>query len=266
MNRASGGILIILAGLVLGYVGISQWLGTLDRYGAAGCVIAPDAERPLRAKVARALGQAHDEGDWLVIGPKLCTITFPDIETPISAKEPDVAVAISAVDEYAEHGDIGCFISRDLLEDSLKLSRGWDEDQVFRAYIQMMAAGVMDGSWQFFGESPLRTPVSFQYLGGTCGEVPNAAKMANSHEVLKETFDSFIRANAPYVPCGEGGNVFQPQWAEVYKGLGSGDPVNAWYPLEIMFVGLAAEWVEGATHDSKGFTRPPLCSFQGDAR
>ncbi|WP_298862766.1 hypothetical protein [uncultured Sulfitobacter sp.] len=254
---------VVLLGGAVGYLGFPNWVGvfhglsSLDRYAAEGCVIAPYAPRPTSAKLALALGQAYEHEGWLLIGPAFCTIVPPQITATLKATDPDVAPFITAVDRNPEYR--GCFLNSYAMRSALEVSRGWSEERAFQEYLRMFGAGVFSGEWRFFSESPLSTPPSVQYMGGECANVPYAEALQESHRDMIAGFDGFIRANAPMLPCEEGGAMKYNPWAQVYEKLGQGPVVNGFHAFEVYLALLGSEWIEGESIKHKGLPRPPIC-------
>lgn len=248
---------VVVAAGFGGYFGAFAWLSGLQSLGAQGCVIEPGVERPVKARVATAVGHAEEQGDWLLIGPALCTITPPDITATLRADDPDVAPYISAVDAY--DGAPGCFLNSFEMQAAVQATRGWSAERAFREYLAMFGAGVFSGEWRFFSASPLGTPVGPQFIGGACGNVPYADDLAESHRDLLAGFDGFIRARARFVPCEEGSATDDAAWVSYYEDLGQGPIVNAWHGFEVPLALLASDWVDGVGLNTKGKPRPPFC-------
>lgn len=248
---------VLLVALVAGYGGVAQMRAGLDRFAADGCAISSDGTLPLAARVAERLGWVHQQGDWLLLGPSLCTIVPPYITPEISAGDPDVAPFISAVDANPEMP--GCFADTEAMEKSLVLSRGWTEEHAYRATMSMLAAGIISGEWRFYGEDFLATPLGFQLTTGVCGNVPYAEGLKKSHEDMIAGFDSFLRINAPGMACKPGAQFGYLKWVENYTLVGQGPVVNAWQFLEVGYLLTASEWVDGVSLRGKGMPRPPIC-------
>ena len=229
----------------------------LDRYAPHGCAIAPDAARPEQAQRALANGQAQEQGGWLVLGPEVCTMVPPDIETALKATDEDVAPFFSAFDKYPDSP--GCFLDAEALQRILKVTRGWTEERAYMEYIRSVAAGIFSGELRFYKDTPLATPVGFQLTTGTCGDVPSAKELRESHADMIESFDPFIRSNAPYIPCEYGKQFDNVGWAERYADLGQGAILNAWHSFEITFALMGSDWIEGVSLTEKGTPRPPVC-------
>jgi len=227
MIRAAAIALVCVFG-----VGPAAAGGVLDRYAKSDCVIAPGANRPVQAQQALANGRAVMQGDWLVLGPEVCTMLPPDITPELSINDPEVAEAVRPINRAHEPYNQGCFVDPVAVQTSLQRNRGWSVDRAYLAYFEMVAAGIISGEWRFFGDSPLRTPVSVQYLGGACADVPYAPDLAQSHADFIRTYDAFVRANAPHIACAEGESLMSHRWAEAYQSLGEALPANAWHPFE----------------------------------
>ena len=201
------------------------------------------------------LAERHE--GWLLLGPALCTIVPPQITATLKATDPDVAPFSSAVDSDPEYP--GCFLDNAGMQKNVQKTRGWSKEQAFEEYLRMFGAGVFSGEWRFFSGDSLVTPVSVQYTGGECANVPYAAALAESHSDMIAAFDGFIRMNAPALPCEEGGAMDYVPWAQMYEILGQGPVTNAWLKFEVYMALLASEWVEGVSPTNKGTPRPPFC-------
>lgn len=78
----------------------------------------------------------------------------------------------SAVDAYAEFGDLGCFLDGSELMERLQKTRGWDVHRAHLEYIRLIADNLRTGDLAFYKNDPLSTPVGFQVLTGACADVP----------------------------------------------------------------------------------------------
>lgn len=257
MTRATVFCAVLVICLLAGYGAVPLWLGSLGSYGTQGCVIAPDAPRPVAAKAALVMGQAQEHDGWLLVGPAHCTIQPPQITAVLKATDPDVAPFISAVDAYPDSQ--GCFLNTFEMQAHLQRTRGWSADRAFTEYLKMFGAGLFSGEWRFFSETPLSTPVGPQYTGGVCADVPYAAALKQSHADMLAGFDGFIRANAPALSCEEGGSMKHTPWAQAQESAGLGPVINGFHGFEIGLALLASDWVEGVSNSYKGLPRPPLC-------
>ncbi len=263
MTVASIAAAVVVFGAIIGYAAYSGWsqtteyLGGFQRYANEGCVIAPDAPRPDGEARLLDLNLAERHEGWLLLGPALCTIAPPDITATLKATDPDVAPFISAVDSDPEYP--GCFLDIAGMQENVQKTRGWSAEQAFQEYLRMFGAGVFSGEWRFFSDDPLATPVSVQYTGGGCADVPYAAKLAESHSDMIAAFDGFIRMNATALSCEEGGAMDYVPWAQSYETLGQGPVTNAWLKFEVYMALLTSDWIEGVSLTQKGIPRPPLC-------
>lgn len=261
MRRPRVLFLTIAAGLMTGYLIIASVLGTPTDYAAAQCGSAPGADRPFAFRLAQAVGFAKDEGDWGVIGPRLCTIKPPVVASRLSPSDADVAPFIRPIDPAAAPRDQGCIFANARLQDALGQSREWSAQTAHTEVFAMMAAGIASGDIRFFGEASVRTPAGFQYTVGTCADVPAADAVKQSHDQLIAHFDAFVRASARFVGCEPGASLMHPRWADVYTGLGLAKPANAWLGFEVFVLAYGTGAYEGASLTERGTPRPPYCVF-----
>ncbi|MBT0779178.1 hypothetical protein [Paracoccus sp. pheM1] len=242
-----------------------------DFLGQRGCVIGPGtlAEAEAEGITAAALEEfaaravqmpgSRQTGEWLVVAPDLCSITFPLIESELTLDDPEVRASFSAVDAYAQHGDHGCFLDGDKLRSALQDSRGWDAERAFTAYLQLVGTGLQSGELAFHTDDPLRTPVGFALTTGICGEVPGMDVIREDHTLMMRHLDALIRDTATAVPCDEGASLMNMERPDFMTKITDGRYRNAWGWLELMMMAMAADWYEGTSLTRKGQPRPPLC-------
>ncbi|MFK7937931.1 MAG: hypothetical protein AB8B82_01020 [Roseovarius sp.] len=234
----------------------------MDTLAGQGCVIGPETAEILTATgldttVLDALkAQGTPAGEWAVLPPEICTIRLPVVGSEIGLTT--VQPFISPADAYADLEEPGCFLDAQSLRQEL-MANGASEDAAFQAYLSFVAKGLVQGDWVFYSDSPLKTPVGFQYLGGACGEVPGVAARRANHAVLVETFDAYIRQSAQLIPCEEGEFLMHPAWSDIIQPLSAGRNTNAWIAFEMTIITMAAGWYKGASATAKGTPRPPIC-------
>lgn len=229
--------------------------GTAEKAEAAGITTA--ALEEFAAKAASLTG-SHRTGEWLVVTPDLCHITFK-VESELGLDDPEVRESFSAVDAYAEYGDRGCFLDSEKLIATVQASRGWTEEHAFNAYLKLVGAGVQSGDIAFHTNDPLRTPAGFVLTKGACGEVPGMDVIREDHALLMRHLDALIRDAGAAVPCEEGAapmNIVRPDFMQKAT---DGHYQNAWAWMEVQMMALASDWYEGTSLTRKGMPRPPLC-------
>lgn len=246
-----------------------------DFLSLRGCVIGPGT--PAEAEVegisaatlekfadqAASMPGSHQTGEWLVITPDLCRITFPPIASELTLDDPEVQASFSAVDAYAENDIYGCFLDREMLMASLQESRGWDQERAYTPYIRLVGAGLLSGELAFHTDDPLRTPAGIALTTGNCGEAPGMDMIREDHALLMHHLDAFIRNTAAAVPCEEGAALMNIDQPDFMKKITNGSYQNAWGWFELMMMAMAADWYEGASLSRKGKPRPPLCHITG---
>lgn len=238
-----------------------------------GCVVGPQARMAqdmptpefhatltTYAEAALARGEAERHGDWIVLGPELCTIQPPKIDTRYDIASPVVQRGIGAVDAHAEFEEYGCFIVGEDMQQALMQQDGLTRDAAAVAYYRILAEGVRSGRVSFFSDDPLRTPVGFQVLTGACAAVPRIDAIRRSQALMLEHFDTLVRDNASRVTCEA---IVAPVTVEVGQTLAditNGEAVNAWTMMDMMMLAIGTGWVEGINATERGTPRPPICS------
>lgn len=241
--------------------------------GPEGCVIGPETEAAAGAAGisaamladfaarAEAAPGSHRTGEWLLVGPGLCAISFPPIESELTLDDPEVKASFSAMDEYADLGDIGCFLNGDKLVELLQQTRGWSRERAHDARMSLIGAGVQSGDIVFYSDDPLRMPPGFGLAAGACGEAPGMEEARASHALLMRHLDAYLRDVAAATECREGESPVNSYDPLFLNRLTEGRYRNAWGFLEVMLMAIAAGWYEGESLTEKGMPRPPLCHF-----
>ena len=210
------------------------------------------------------VGEARMDGGWIVLSPEFCTIRLPDFDSPFAMDGPVVAAAIGAVDEYAAPSDItgssfpGCYLDGEKIQDALV-----DQGDVTAAYLRFVAAGLGSGDLRFYSENILETPPGFQVTRGMgCDSVPNIGALQESHDVLLARLDEFVRAVGPLNACDD--SYWPNNGTDVYDVIAPfyDSQTNAHFTIEILFMAMAAGWIEGAGDAGRGTPRPPLCTYE----
>lgn len=238
-----------------------------DRLDEAG--FAPGSVADL-AYSALAAGLAAREGDYTVLGPELCTIRLPRIESRWTVA--DAAIRNDAPFMRVEDGATGatglmegCFLA-DPLALMTDMNAG-DAEAGFRDYIDLIAAGIIAGEIRFYSDDPFRTPPGFQIMDGDCAEIANLDQITGTHSTLASGFDAWIRAAGAYNRCGEEAFSWPPGLDAALQGFNPDVPVeeqppmNAFMAMEWMMITMAAGWHEGMSLMERGHPRPPLCTF-----
>ncbi len=235
----------------------------MDFLGEEGCAV-DDAVRAraveagldtdaVEARIASALndGDAEKFGSWTLLSKAICSISFPEVKTPVPLEDPGVKATISAPGAF-EHS--GCFIAGDRLLDLMSDRNDQDKDRAQDAYLQFLASGIVSGEVRFYSEDPLATPPGFQVFDEGCADLPNLAAIQQNHALLARKFGDVIRAVGKSPECN--GDVMGVLQREV-NGLPGN--TNAWMFFEILTIARAAGWFEGQSVADRGKPRPPLC-------
>ncbi|MGH1459551.1 MAG: hypothetical protein ACRBBT_11695 [Paracoccaceae bacterium] len=235
----------------------------LEGLGAQGCVIGADAAPELRALADQALGQgtARQQGDWVLLPEEICTIRLPQIETSLSFDDPELRKVISDLDPASQEAP-GCFLDTSDLGFNLSLSRGWAPQQAFDEMNRFIAAMLIAGEMTFYSDDLLRTPMGFQRISGPCADVADIDAMRRNSAQMVQHFGAYIRWQGETLTCGGGATADFGAAAAKMSELSGGQTGNVWMPLEYLFIGLAAGWLEGAGPRARGLPRPPLCHYQ----
>lgn len=260
--------LSLTAGAALG-----QDVSVEESIAAYGCVVgprqnigpeppSPELHSTLQSYANAALdaGQAERQGDWIVLGPDICTILPPEIESTHDITSPVVARSISAIDAYAEFEEYGCFVSSEEMQQDLMQQDGLTRDAAAVAYFGVLAEGVRSGRASFFSDDPLRTPMGFQVLTGDCADVPDIEKIRRSQALMLEHFDTLVRDNAGRVACEVNRAPVTVEVAQTLAEITDGEAVNAWTMMDMMLLAIGAGWVDGVSATERGTPRPPICS------
>ncbi len=272
MSRALAAASVVLT---LAAGGLCAQEDTLGEFLAGhGCVVGPadvmaDDGVPRKmhddltayAETALDAGQAERQGDWVVLGPELCTIHPPEIDTAYEISSPVVARSISAIDAYAEFEEYGCFVASEEMQQDLMQQEGLTRDAAAVAYLEVLAEGVRSGRASFFSDDPLRTPVGFQVLTGDCADVPRIDDIRRSQALMLEHFDTLVRDNASRVTCEANGAPVTVEVGQTLTVLTNGEAVNAWTMMDMLMLAIGAGWVEGISATERGTPRPPICSY-----
>lgn len=263
----------VLLGASLGGSGV-VWAGEVEDFLVGqGCAIGPGTlalaakegipSGAIEAVLAEAEGDADvvRTGDWVVLPPRLCTIRPPVVKSRIGMSDPEVKAATSAIDAYAEFGDIGCFLEGPGLAERVQATRGWDADMANREYLQFLAENLGNGNLAFYRDTALSTPPGIQVLTGDCANVPNIEEIRASLDLRDRYLDQLIREDAEGVSCESDeapSYIFMDRVAERTKGKNT----NAWLFAEVRFIAMGAGWYEGVSATEKGRPRPPLCRLE----
>ena len=248
--------------------------GTLiDIMAAQGCAIGPPTrllatqagfgDDAIDALVAEADAMAGTirTGEWVVLPSSLCRIQPPEIRSEIRIDDPEVKTLTSAIDEYAEFGDRGCFLDGTELMERLQRTRGWDVERAYLEYIRFLAENLRTGDLAFYESDPISTPPGFQILTGSCADVPEIDAIRHSQALRNREFDTLVREDAPNVVCGKDSSPSHLFRQIVQERIGGANK-NAWLSAEVTFIAIGAGWYFGSGATQKGTPRPPLCYFE----
>lgn len=248
----------------------------LEFMGGQGCTFGPDSIAAAQAagfeaahldtvrKGALADGTATQLGEWVVLNASVCTIRLPLIETEWELDNPRIQALITAVDEMPD--EPGCFLegAPQFFSDNYG-----DPVRAHDAYMSFLAAHVISGDLRFYSPSGLVTPVSFQVMTGACGAVPAAEEIHATHRYIADApFATYLAYLQEADSCFEEGAVGGFAAALAVQGLSpgtyqaaEGTVFNAWLQIEYTVITAAAGWRIGASMESPGMTRPPLCMW-----
>lgn len=242
--------------------------------GGQGCAVGPEAAMAAHlpsdrmypalldfAEAALAEGNAERQGDWIVLGPEICTIRLPKIEAAFDLDDPVVERAFGPIDEFAEYEDYGCYLNVDALFDGLRSDYGLGDDRLMQVYADLVAKGVVEGTITFYSDDVLVTPPGFQRISGACADLDGIADIRRSQALLRENFDQIVRANAAAVTCAPSSSAVDMVVGRTVTELAEGQPANVWGLMEVLMLGISAGWVEGASLTERGTPRPPICSY-----
>lgn len=243
--------------------GAAQAQADLFNYlGGQGCIIGPAT-----AEAAGAAGFTVDDvqaavtrsaplgNEWYLLPPELCTIRFPDIDNAIPLDDPDLLAA------FAQDPELGCFLAFDRFRDKMQSRRGWDDDRLNAEYLRVLAAGIIAGDIRYYSEDMSQTPMGAMLMTGACGDVPEAAAIRASHDVLRTYFDSFIRAYGQTVSCHRKQAPNVTETHRLFDELSGGQNSNFMIGFEAHLIGIGAGWSEGVSATDRGYPAPPLCRF-----
>ncbi|MBW3243349.1 hypothetical protein KUV57_11805 [Epibacterium sp. DP7N7-1] len=237
-----------------------------------GCTAGPESrsEELSDARIMAFVQSALDDnlavrtGDYIVLDASICTMQLPEIEDAWSMDDPRIEAIISDVDAYP--GDPGCY-----LMDPSSVFRDVYPDNSARAndeFIAFLAKHIVTGEIRFYSPDPLRTPVSYQVVRGTCAEVPNINDLiATQAYVTDANFDRYVRASGTDVTCSEGQSTAAWQTALEMQGVdlttseGPDHAVNAFLSMELMILAWAAGFRVDMTMQDRGRLRPPMCGL-----
>jgi hypothetical protein len=256
----------------------------LEFMGGQGCTFGADRRAvatatglsvdTINAFIAQSLddGTAVQEGDYVVLGEKVCTIRLPVIESAYTVASPEIVAMTSAVDAFASDGDLGCFLIDPLT--AFDAMNGGSRGAGFEDYIAFVGAGLVSGDLRFYSPSALRTPFGFQNVRGPCAAVPDIAVIDRSHLALTTGFGGYIRALGAETLCegDQSGDLpyddsIIARYTATVQGFDLSDKakdqpkINAWLWFEYDLIAMAAGWHEGMTGTERGRPRPPLCHY-----
>lgn len=248
-----------------------------DFLGAKGCTLGPKERaqaieaglsgKQVDAEIDTALkaGTASQQGRFVVLSEEICTIRLPEITTDTRLDAPEIKLRTTAFDQFAAHGDEGCF-----LQDVSVYFRERDPSPAGNdSFLRFYAAHILTGDLTFYSPSPLRTPPGLQVMRGACGKVKAAGdiRRAQGH-VTDVNFGKYIRWQMAQTDCADRtGTPVAMQFTAELQGVEPGameepdPPINAWLWFEFDLIAMAAGWREGMSWTSKGSLRPPLCHY-----
>lgn len=209
-------------------------------------------------------GLAVDQGAYTVLDPSICTVRLPRIETSWALDDPAIVALTTAVDEAPDLP--GCFL---IGLPEFFASRYADPATAHDAYVAFLGAHVLSGDLRFYTSSPVVTPVGWQVMTGACADVPEAEEIAASHAWINDRdfgrYVAYLRQNDRCFDEGTGSTMDAARHVQgidpVTGDAPDGVVVNPWLNLEYLVITLAAGWRNGATMDSPGMSRPPLCAW-----
>lgn len=225
--------------------------------GAAG--ISPAMLGAFAAKAAAA-PDAVRTGETLIVGPSLCVIAFPRIESELSLDDPAAKAAFTGFLEGAAWGEFGCHINISGLTEALQEGRGWSHERAEDAALLLIAAGVRSGELVFYSDDPLRTPPGFALTTGLCGRAPEVVAGRKAHALMMRHLDAYIRHLGRVTSCAGTGLEMDPSFLNRRT---EGRYRNVWGGLEVMMMAIASGWHAGGERlaDQRQM-RPPLCHFE----
>lgn len=249
--------------------------GQVEKFFAnQGCAIGPStiaaaiaggierSEVEAYAAAMRADPKNMKTGEWVVLGEEGCEIRPPAISSEIRISDPEVVASLSAMNAYAEYGDIGCFLDGSKLFETVQSTRGWDADKANLEYLRFLGQSVISGELSFYSADPVRTPPGIIATRGACAETPHMPEIRRSHALLMKHFNALIRTDAAkeeLCPSRSG-----PSWkfAETAEQVFGEKPTNAFLFMDLSLIAWGAGWYEGTTSRNKGTPRPPLCRYE----
>lgn len=201
-------------------------------------------------------------GDWTVLAVESCEIRPPSVTSEIKLVDPEVVQSLSAIDAYAEYGDIGCFLDGPKLFEAVQSTRGWDADKANLEYMRFLAQSIVSGELSMYSASPVRTPPGFILMSGKCAETPQMPEIKRSHDLLMKHFDALIRADAAGEAFCKRDGAPSLKFSQVAEKVIGEKPSNAFFYMDVSVIAWGAGWFEGMSSSSKGMPRPPLCRYE----
>jgi hypothetical protein len=274
--RAIAALLICAAGAASAQ---DQPTDLTDFMGAHGCTIGADSRAAAvragfdeaaidaLAETAIAAQDAYQSGSYIVLERQICTIRLPEIASRFTVTSPEIVAMTSAIDAFADDGAPGCFLAD--APAAFDAMNGGERGAGTKDYLAFVAAAIIAGDARYFGIDPLKTPVGFQVVSGTCGEVPDIAAIRANHIVMEGQFGEYVRQLGERTVCSDG---YSGPWGTALSDLLQGadatypydpqpDHYNYWMWLEYYMIVSAAGWYEGMTQTDRGTPRPPLCHY-----
>lgn len=243
-------------------------------FAGQGCAVGPST---VAAAIAHGLDRSAVEayaaavrvepknirtGEWVVLAKETCEIRPPLITSEIRMDDPEVFESLSAIDAYAEHGDIGCFLDGSKLFETVQTTRGWNADKANLEYLRFLGRSVISGELSIYSADPVRTPPGLIATGGKCSDAPKMPDVRRSHDLLMKHFDALIRADAAIEELCSSRSGPSWKFAEVAEQVFGEKPTNAFLFMDVSLIALGAGWYEGTSATRKGTPRPPLCRFE----
>lgn len=249
--------------------------GSVEKFFAGqGCAIGPSTiaaaitsgvrRSDVEAYVAAVRADPNNmkTGEWVVLAAESCEIRPPAVTSQIKMDDPEVVQSLSAIDAYAEYGDIGCYLDGLSLFEAVQSTRGWDADKANLEYMRFLAQSIIAGELSMYSANPVRTPPGFILTSGKCAETPQMPEIKRSHDLLMKHFDALIRADAAGEAICKREGAPSLKFAQVAEKIIGEEPSNAFFFMDVSVIAWGAGWFEGMSSSSKGTPRPPLCRYE----
>lgn len=198
---------------------------------------------------------------WRILPADICTIRLPDVTSEIKLNDPEVLGLWSGNVSDPEFKEYGCYATQYSLFEEVQKTRGWSADKANLEHVRFLAQHIMSGDIRYYSDNALVTPPSYQLMRGTCGDIPTAGAILESHTILVTYFDAFVRDVAQEIPCVNDARFPFASPAR-FTTLSDGRSKNVNLDFEANIIAMGAGWYEGLSMTNRGTPRPPWCTYE----